>query len=490
MQLSIGGMCGALVGASTEASAAQSAATAGRGPIADAAIRELERRLAGRVIRPRDQEYDAARRVWNASVDRRPSLIVRPRTARDVSAAVQFSRRHELPLAVRGGGHNLSGYGTVDRGLLVDFTDMKGLRVDPGRSAAWAEPGLTWAEYGTRVQADGFMTPAGDTASVGISGLTLGGGIGWLTRKAGLTIDHLRSVDLVTADGTHVTASDHERPDLFWALRGGGGNFGIVTRFQFGLMPLGTVLGGAIFYPASAETLQDYVASAADASEDVGTIAFVMQAPPFPFLPPEVHGSIVLFITVCYAGPLDGGEHALAPLRSLGGAKPIADTIAPVSYTSLWDMTREGATSRPHALRAGFLRELDEATVDAVLEHCHKPTSPMSVVQLRVLGGAMARVPADATAFAHRDKPLMLAVINAWEAGPNAPAEPHIAWADSLWRAVAPQTDGAYSNFLQDEDDERIRAAYPSETYARLAGVKRTYDPDNVFHLNVNVRPA
>jgi FAD/FMN-containing dehydrogenase len=477
-------MCGAL------GAAAIVAARAGDSRLTDGAIRDLERRFTGRVIRPGHEEYEAARGVWNASIDRHPSLIVRPRNERDVRAAVQFARNHDLPLAVRGGGHNLTGYGTVDRGLVVEFSDMKRLRVDAGRGMAWAEPGLTWGEYGTRVQADGFMTPAGDTASVGIPGLTLGGGIGWLSRKAGMTIDTLRSVELVTADGARVRASADEHPDLFWALRGGGGNFGIVTGFEFQLVPLGTILGGAIFYPATAATLRDYIASAAAASDDVGTIAFVMQAPPLPFLPPEVHGSIVLFITTCYAGPLETGDRALAPLRALGGMKPIADTVAPTTYTSLWDLTKEGAVSRAHVVRSGFLRAFDETTVNAVLEHCNKPTSPMSVAQIRVLGGAMARVPAAATAFFHRDKPLMLTIINAWDAAPNVPAEPHIAWADSFWQAVAPQTDGAYSNFLQDEDKERIRAAYPPETYARLVDVKRTYDPQNIFRLNVNIQPA
>jgi FAD/FMN-containing dehydrogenase len=499
IQLSIGGMCGAL-GASTFSGAApasrwlgavtQPAGGAADVLITDNEIRDLQRHFAGRVIRPGDEEYDAARRVWNSSIDRRPSLIVRPRSARDVGTAVRFARSRDLPLAVRGGGHNLTGYGTVDRGLLVEFPDMKRLRVDAGRGIAWAEPGLTWGEYGERVQADGFMTPAGDTASVGIPGLTLGGGLGWLTRKDGLTIDHLRSVDLITADGEHVTANADDHRDLFWALRGGGGNFGIVTGFEFGLVPLGTIIGGAIFYPATAATLRDYVASATEAPEAVGTIAFVMPAPPLPFLPPEVHGKTVLFITVCYAGPLESGDQALASLRALGGMKPIADTTAPTAYTSLWDLTKEGAVSRAHVVRSGFLRAFDETTLNAVLQHCNNPTSPMSVAQLRVLGGAMARVPADATAFWHRDKPLMLTIINAWDADPNVPAEPHIAWADSFWQAVAPQTDGTYSNFLQDEDEERIRAAYPPETYARLVEVKRRYDPENIFRLNVNIRPA
>jgi FAD/FMN-containing dehydrogenase len=483
IQLSIGGVCGAL----------GAPAIAGHAPdvlVTEGAVRDLERRFTGRVIRPGDGEYDTARRVWNASVDRHPSLIVRPRSARDVGVAVQFARGQNLPLAVRGGGHNLTGYGTVDRGLVVEFSDMKELRVDARRGIARAEPGLTWGEYGARVEAEGFMTPAGDTAGVGISGLTLGGGLGWLTRKVGLTIDHLRSVDLVTANGEHIRATADDHPDLFWALRGGGGNFGIVTGFEFGLVPLGSIVGGAIFYPATAATLRDYVASAADAPEDVGTIAFVMQAPPLPFLPREVHGTVVLFITVCYAGPLESADRALASLRALGGTTPIADTTAPIAYTSLWDLTKEAAVSRAHVVHSGFLRALDETTLNAVLQHCHQPTSPMSVAQLRVLGGAMARVPADATAFWHRDKPLMLTIINGWDAAPGVPDEKHIAWADSFWQAVAPQTDGAYSNFLQNEDAERIRAAYPPETYARLAGVKRTYDPENVFRLNVNIRPA
>jgi FAD/FMN-containing dehydrogenase len=495
MRLSLGGMCGGLAltrptigGATPSLVAATSGKIQERVP--EQAIRELERRLSGRVIRPRDDEYEQARRVWNASVERRPALVVRPRAPRDVGEAIQFARTYNLPLAVRGGGHNLTGYGTVDEGLLVEFSDMKGLRVDARRSRAWAEPGLTWGDYGTRVQSGGFMTPAGDTATVGVSGLTLGGGIGWLTRKAGLTIDHLRSVDLVTAEGERIVASADRHPDLFWAVRGGGGNFGIVTRFQFDLIRLGTIVGGAIFYPATPETLRDYVMRATEASDDVTTIAFVMQAPPLPFLPPEVHGSLVLFITACYAGALESADQALAGLRSLAGMTPIADTTAPTAYTSLWDLTKEGAVSRAHVVRSGFLRSFDDATLEAILQYCGQPTSPMSVAQLRVMGGAMARVPNHATAFGHRDKPYMLTIINAWDAGPESPPEPHIAWAENFWRAVAPRTDGVYSNFLQEEDDSQIRAAYPAETYARLVEVKQKYDPDNIFKLNVNIRPV
>ena len=447
----------------------------------------LDKRLRGEVIRPGDDAYDEARRVWNAAVDRRPALIVRPRDVDEVIAAVEFARINDLPLAVRGSGHSPAGYGTVDNGIVVDLSRMKRVAVDSEQRMAWAEPGVTWGEFNAQTHEHGLATPGGDVAAVGIAGLTLGGGMGWLMRKHGMTIDNVMAVDIVTADGRLLTASETEHADLFWALRGGGGNFGIATRLQYRLHPVATVLGGAIVYPATREGLRAYAEVAAAAPDDMTTITFVAKAPPLPFIPPDAHGTPVHLIMPCYAGNPDAGQRALAPLRTLAGRTPLADTTGPVPYPALYDLTHMAAVSRSHAMRNAYLRELAGDTIDIVLDFVNRTTSPFGLVPLRELGGAMARVPADATAFAHRDKAFYIAVDNAWE---DDSPERHVAWTDTFWKAIAPYTDGAYAGFMHDEGDERVSAAYPPTTYSRLAAIKRQYDPANVFRSNTNVRPA
>jgi FAD/FMN-containing dehydrogenase len=456
----------------------------------DRAVWALIERLIGTVVRPHDVEYDRARRIWNSALDRRRALIVRPADADDIVQTIRFARTHDLPLAVRSGGHSLAGHGAVDGAMVLDLSGVNRLAIDPDRRIAWAQPGLTWGEYSTHAQTFGLATPAGDVASVGVAGLTLGGGIGWLARKHGLTIDSLLSVDVVTADGRQLTASAEEHPDLFWALRGGGGNFGVVTGFRFELHPVGTILGGAIVYPATADLLRAYVDAATAAPDELSTITFVLQAPPLPFIPAEAHGTPVVLITACYAGELNAGQQAMAPLRRLAGVTPLADTTGPMPYPALYDLTEPGAKPGPAAGRAGFLQALDDATIEAILVYCNQATSPLSVAELRVLGGAMARVPADATAFAHRDKPLFFAILNHWDDKIDPRPERHVAWVEAFWRAVADRTDGAYVNFLGDEGEDRVRVAYPPATYARLAEIKRRYDPDNLFRLNQNIRPA
>jgi FAD/FMN-containing dehydrogenase len=457
------------------------------GPSA-AAVRSLHERLHGEVVRPGDGGYDDARRVWNARVDRHPALIVRPRDVAGVTDAVDFARSHDLALAVRGGGHSPAGYGTVDGGLVVDLSDMRRLEIDPGRRTARAEAGLTWGEYNSRTHEHGLATPGGDVAAVGIAGLTLGGGMGWLMRKHGMTIDNLLEVDVVTADGRRLTASETEHPDLLWALRGGGGNFGIATGFRYRLHPVDTIFGGAIVYPATREGLRAYADATAAAPDELTTITFVLKAPPLPFVPADAHGTPVHLILPCYVGDLDTGNEALAPLRALAGRTPLADTTGPMPYPGLYDLTAMAAVSRPHAIRNAYLRALTDETIEVVLDFVERVTSPFSLVALRELGGAMARVPADATAFAHRDKAFYLAADSSWEAEPHA--ERHIAWADAFWQAVAPHTDGAYAGFLDDEGDDRVRSAYSPATYRRLAEIKRRYDPANLFRLNPNVRPT
>ena len=454
----------------------------------EASVRALAARLRGEVVRRADDEYDQARRVWNAIVDRRPALIVRPREVADVIQTVDFARTHDVPLAVRGGGHSPAGYGTVDDGLVVDLSSMKRLDVDPKRRVAAAEPGLTWGEYNARTNQYGLATPGGDVPAVGVAGLTLGGGMGWLMRKHGMTIDNLLAVDVVSDDGRLLTASEAEHPDLFWALRGGGGNFGIATGLRYRLVPVGTVLGGAIVHAATREGLRAYAEATAAAPDELTTITFVQKAPPLPFIPADAHGTPVHVILPCYTGDLDAGQRALAPLRRLAGHTPLADTTSPTPYPGLYDLTTMAAVSRPHTIRNAYLRELTNETIELILDFVNRATSPFSLIALRELGGAMARVPVDATAFAHRDKAFYVAADNSWEDEPRP--ERHVAWAEAFSQAVAPYTDGAYASFLEDEGEDRVRTAYTPATYARLAAIKRRYDPDNLFRLNPNIRPA
>jgi FAD/FMN-containing dehydrogenase len=444
--------------------------------------------LIGQVIRPGDPEYDPARRVWNAAIDRRPALIVRPRTADEVAAALGWTRLHDLPVTARAGGHSPAGSGVVEGGLVVDLRSMTQLTIDAERHIASTETGLVWEEFNGRAGRSGLTTPSGDIAAVGVAGLTLGGGFGLLSRNYGLTIDSLLDVELVSADGRVLTANAETHPDLFWAVRGGGGNFGIVTRMRFRLHPVTTVVGGAIVYPATVDVLRALVDAAIAAPDELSTLAFVMHAPPLGFLPSEHHGRHVVSILVCDSGDLETADARVRPLRALAGLSPLADATARMPYPALFELTEQAAIRRPQASRAGFLRSIGDETLEVILEHTGRPTSPFSTAMLRVLGGAVARVAADATAFAHRDKVAFLNVQNVWD--DPSDSEPHAGWVEDFWQAVAAATDGAYANYLGDEGPERIRAAYPSPTYERLAAIKRRYDPDNVFRSNVNIAPA
>jgi FAD/FMN-containing dehydrogenase len=449
-------------------------------------LEAFEAGLTGSIVLPGSTDYDEARLVHHAQADRRPALIVRAADAGDVARTVSLARESGLTLSVRGGGHSIVGFGTNDGGIVLDLGAMKGLHIDPDRRLAWAQPGLTAGGYTAAAAAHGLATPFGDTASVGIAGLTLGGGIGWLVRKHGLAIDALQAVEIVTADGRQVTASEDSHPDLFWAVRGGGGNFGVVTRFQFKLFPVGEVLGGALFLPATSETLRALAPIAVAAPEELSTISFLMHIPPAPFVPAELVGVPSLVVMFVWAGDPQEGQAALAPFRAV--AQPLIDMAMPMPYPGIYQFTAAGE-QRGFAVHASrFVTELDDDAIDAMLAATAAPSSPMAMIQLRVLGGAMARVAADATAFAHRSAPIMATVIVPFEDPTTEPALR--AWTDRVFEALAPKDAGVYANFLEDEGDERIHAAYPAGTFERLADVKRRYDPANVFRMNQNIRPA
>lgn len=453
-------------------------------------VTALEQRLRGPVIRPGDAAYDEARQVWNTAVNRYPALIVQPTNAQDVRHAIAFGREHHLPIAVRSGGHSPAGYGTVTDGLVIDLGGMKHVTVDATGQTATAEPGLTWGEFNQATYAAGLATPGPDVAAVGLGGHTLGGGFGWLSRNHGLTVDNLLAAEMVTADGEIVMASGEENPDLFWALRGGGGNFGVVTRLHFALHPLGDVTGGVLVFPATRDVLRAYLAAGVNAPDGLTTLALVTLAPPLPFIPEKAHGTPVLMMLACFDGTPATNVDAFTALRRLGGAQAIADTIGPLPYPTLFEMTARAATHQPQAIRAGFMTTFPDAAIDAILEAVSNASSPSSAVMLRALGGAIARVPAEETAFSHRDKPLYFAVNNSWENTSDAQTELHTAWTESLWQQLAPHAAGAYMSFLADEGEERVRSAFTADHFARLTRIKRQFDPDNVFRLNPNIPPA
>jgi FAD/FMN-containing dehydrogenase len=452
---------------------------------APGSIPELRAALMGAVVAPHDPGFESARLVVNAAVDRRPALIVRPADCADVALAVALARTEGLELAVRGGGHSFAGHGTSDGGLVLDMSGLRALHVDPQRRIAWAQAGLTAGQYTAEAAKHRLTTGFGDTGSVGIAGLTLGGGIGWLVRKHGLTIDDLLAVELVTADGERLRADSERHPDLFWALRGGGGNFGVVTRLEYRLHEIDTVLGGMLVLPASPGIVGAFIAAADDAPDELSTIAILARLPPLPFVTAEHHGQLALMVRVAYAGHLEHGQRALTPLRAL--ATPLADAITPIPYQQLYPAEGPGPSRLRRATRSMFIDRFTEHAESTVFDRVQVGPSAMSAVEIRVLGGAMARVPADATAFSHRQRRLMVTFGSAYQ--DQAGAASHETWvADSL-TAMRPAIRGVHVSFLGDEGTARVHEAYPADTYGRLAAVKRRYDPTNLFHINQNIAP-
>jgi len=447
-------------------------------------IPELRAVLNGRVISSEDADYAMVRAVFYGARTRRPALIVRVADATDVSHVVSLARVRGLELAVRSGGHSLAGHSTTDGGIVIDLSDMKGLEIDVARRTAWAETGLTAGEYTAAAGAHGLATGFGDTGSVGIGGITLGGGVGFLVRKYGLTIDDLLAAEIVTADGELLYVDSDTHPDLFWAIRGGGGNFGVATRFKFRLHEVDTIVGGMLILPATPEVIASFVAEAEAAPDELSTIANVMVAPPMPFLPAEAHGKLVIMAMLVYAGEVDEGERAIAPFRAL--ATPLADTVGPKPYPQMY----EPAEPRPdeEVARSLFIDTVDSGVAEKIVEHLQASTAPLAVAQIRVLGGAMARVSADATAFTHRERGIMVALGAVYER-PEETAM-HEEWVGKFAAALRQGDGGVYVNFLGDEGEARIREAYPRATFERLAAIKGRYDSTNLFRLNQNIPPA
>jgi len=454
-------------------------------PLDEAVIRAYSSKVRGQLIRPQDDGYDEARTVFYGGFDRRPALIVRVADPTDVSHVITLARERGLELAIRSGGHSVAGHSTTEGGIVLDLSEMKNLEIDTEGRTAWAETGLTAGEYSAAVAAHGLATGFGDTGSVGIGGVTLGGGVGYLVRKHGLTIDDVLAAEIVTADGELLRVDAESHPDLFWAIRGGGGNFGVVTRYHYRLHDVSTIVGGMLVLPATPEVIASFIAEAEAAPEELSTIANVMVAPPMPFLPAEAHGQLIIMAMLCYAGEVETGERAIAPFRAL--AEPIADMVRPMPYPEIYP-PEEGDYHPTAVGRTMFVDKIDRDVAEVIVEYLLASDAVMRVAQLRVLGGAMARVPAEATAFAHRSSPIMVNVAAFYE-GPEDLARRE-AWVTDFAAALRQYEDGAYVGFLGEEGEGRVREAYPGATWERLAGIKGRYDPTNVFRLNQNIRPS
>jgi len=448
-------------------------------------IPHLRSLVRGRVIGPDDDGYDEARTLVYGGFDQRPAFIVRVADATDVASVIGVARETGLELAIRGGGHSNAGHSSTEGGIVLDLRDLKALEIDAEARTAWAETGLTAGEYTAAAAAHGLATGFGDAGSVGIGGIALGGGVGFLTRKHGLTIDSLLEAEVVTASGEILRVDEENHPDLFWAIRGGGGNFGVATRFRFRLHEVGTIVGGMLFLPATAEIVARFIEEAESAPEELTTIANVMPAPPMPLVPEEAHGKMIIMAMLAYAGDIEAGERAVAPFRAL--ATPYADMVRPMSYPEMF--LPDDDSYHPTAVaRTMFVDGVDLGVAETIMEHLEASDAPVRVAQLRVLGGAMARVPADATAFAHRTSKIMVNVAAFYD-GPEDKIVRE-AWVDGFAEALRQGDDGMYVNFLGDEGEEAVRRAYPGSTWDRLAEIKAGYDPTNLFRLNQNVPPA
>ena len=440
--------------------------------------------VAGHVITPDDPDYDTSRAVFYGGIDKRPAAVVRVADADDVTRVIAAARDGGYELAIRSGGHSIVGHSTTDAGLVIDLRDMSRIEIGADARTAWIETGATARQVTEALSPHGVAIGFGDSGSVGVGGITLGGGIGFLVRKFGMTIDSVLAAEVVTADGRHRRVDATREPELFWALRGGGGNFGVVTRLQFRLSPLPKFTGGILILPATPETIAGFAAASLSAPDELTTIGNVMRAPPLPFLDAAVHGQLVIFAFIAFAGDDAAAGQAIAPFRSL--ATPLADMVKPTPYVSMYPP--EDPNHRPTAVsRTMFVNSIDAEAARTIHNHLSRPGTGMRAVQLRALGGAMARVPADATAYAHRSKPMLVNVAAFYQG--DADREVQRAWVAELANVIQPRDNGAYVGFLSDDGHTRIRSAYPDGTWDRLARVKAMYDPTNLFRLNQNVLP-
>ena len=451
----------------------------GAKPLDPSALEPLRAAFRGALIREGDGEYDAARRIWNASIDKRPGLIARCSGLADVIAAVRFAREHGLLVAIRGGGHNVGGRALCEGGMVIDLSRMKGIHVDPRARRARVQPGVLLGELDRETHVFGLAVPAGVVSRTGVAGLTLGGGVGWLARKYGLTCDNVLSFELVTADGEVLRAAADEHPDLFWALRGGGGNFGVVTSFEYRLHPVSMVLGGLVIHPRdrATELLQFYRSLTRSAPDELAAYAALMHTP---------DGNPVTAIAACYSGDLAEGERFLAPLRSFG--TPLVDAIQPMPFPVMQTLLDAAVPEgNQNYWKSAFLRELSDEAIDVIISHANQATSRMTAVLIEQYGGAAGRVDRSATAFAQRHGEYDLGILTQWQ----EPAESarHIDWTRRFADAMAPFRSGDYLlNFLGDESEDTIRASFGSN-YARLVEVKTRYDPANFFRVNQNITP-
>lgn len=457
--------------------------------ISNETTENLRSKVKGRIVLPGDPSYDEDREIWNAMIDRRPAVIVQCAEADDVTHAISFARENGLEISIRGAGHNIAGNALCDNGLMIDFSNMKNVRVDAAKRRAYVEPGATLADFDAAVQKHGLATPVGINSTTGISGLTLGGGFGWLTRKYGMTIDNLVSADVVTADGKKMRAGENENADLFWAIRGGGGNFGVVTRYEFKLHPVGTeILAGLLVFPfkQAKQVLTQYREFIESAPEDLSVWVVLRQSPPLPFLPEYVHGKEVVILAIFYAGDVNQGKKLIEPLRHFGD--PHGEHIGAQPYTE-WQKAFDPLLT-PGARnywKSHNLIVLNDGVMDTMIEFAGKLPSPKCEIFIGLLAGAANRVPADSMAYAHRDAKFALNVHGRWDQA--ADDERCIAWAREFFESSAPYASGTvYVNFMTKDEVDRIAAAYGSN-YDRLVQIKRKYDPENVFHLNQNIKP-
>jgi FAD/FMN-containing dehydrogenase len=464
-------------------------------PVETTAFDELAESLHGELLLPTSPGYDTTRRIWNGAIDRHPACIARCTGVADVGAAVRFAREHDLEIAVRGGGHNVAGTAVCDDGVVIDLSAMRAVWADPASRTAWVQGGALWGDVDHETQAHGLATTGGIIGHTGVAGLTLGGGIGFLMRKHGLAVDNLLAAEVVTADGTIIRASADEHPDLFWALRGGGGNFGVVTAFRFALHPVGpTVMAGPVFWSAeyTADVLRFYRDFAAAAPDELGSVVRLGTVPPLAVIAEELHGRPAIGIACCYAGAIEEGERAVQALRRFG--TPLVDLLAPSPYTAFQGALDDTVPHGWHYYwKATNLGDLSDEVIDTVAEHAYTATSTRSYAAMFHMGGAVARAPRETTAYHARDVAHNIIIDAAWlpdESGEHAEAE--TAWARRFLEALHPHRAGSvYVNFLgADDDPSRVREAYGDATYRRLAEAKARYDPDNAFHHNKNIGPA